>query len=65
MKILISCIRVFLTLPIWLYLIYKILVLVNATELMWFLFWVYVPLIFFVQIASDVAYKATRPQPTN
>lgn len=29
--------------PIWYWLIYQILLRVNATELMWFLYWVYVP----------------------
>ena len=29
--------------PIWWYLLYKILITVEATELMWFLFWIYVP----------------------
>lgn len=32
----------FLVFPIWLYLLYKVLQAVNATELMWFLYWVYV-----------------------
>lgn len=29
--------------PIWIYLQYKILVMVDATELMWFLFYFYAP----------------------
>lgn len=35
---------VFVTAPIWFYLLYQILVRVNASELMFFLFWVYFPL---------------------
>lgn len=31
------------TLPIWMYLLYKILVAIEATELMWFLYWIYLP----------------------
>lgn len=31
----------FITLPIYLYLLYKILEAVQATELMWFLYWAY------------------------
>lgn len=31
------------TLPIWFYLLYKILIAVNASDLMWFLYWAYVP----------------------
>lgn len=30
-------------LPIWYYLLYQVLVRVNASELMFFLFWVYLP----------------------
>lgn len=33
----------FITMPIWFYLVYQILVRVNASELMWFLYWIYVP----------------------
>jgi len=33
----------FISLPLWFYLLYKVLQAVNATDLMWFLFWVYVP----------------------
>lgn len=36
-------ISLLVTLPIWYYLMYKILDSVNASELMWFLFWIYVP----------------------
>lgn len=32
--------------PIWFWLMYQILVRVNASELMWFLYWVYVPTLF-------------------
>jgi len=32
-----------IVMPIWFYLLYQILVRVNASELMFFLFWVYVP----------------------
>ena len=33
----------FIVFPIWYYLFYKILIAVNATELMWFLYWIYLP----------------------
>lgn len=33
----------FVTAPIWYYLFYKILVAVNASELMFFLYWIYMP----------------------
>ena len=32
-----------ITTPIWYYLLYNILKAINATQLVWFLFWVYVP----------------------
>lgn len=43
MKVARAIISIFITIPIWIYLVYKIMVAVNATELMWFLFWAYVP----------------------
>ena len=43
MKTAIGLISIFITLPIWFWLIYQILVRVDASELMWFLYWVYVP----------------------
>lgn len=49
--------RAFLTLPIWFYLVYKILLAVDATELMWFLFWVYVPTSLLVASMTDMAVK--------
>jgi len=36
--------RMLITQPIWYYLLYQILVYVHATDLQWFLFWVYFPL---------------------
>ena len=41
--------------PIWYYLMYKILVMVQATDIMWFLFWVYVPVGLLVQILVKVS----------
>ena len=43
MKILTGVLATFVSLPIWYYLLWKILHMVVATELMWFLFWIYVP----------------------
>lgn len=43
MKAAIGILAIFVSLPIWFYLLYKILEAVNASELMWFLFWIYVP----------------------
>jgi len=49
-----SIVGLCVTLPIWFYLLYKVLVAVDATELMWFLYWVYVPAHFLVQILAKV-----------
>lgn len=38
-----ALLAVLIGLPIWFYLFYQILERVNASELMWFLFWVYMP----------------------
>lgn len=38
-----AILALFVALPIWFYLLYRILELVQATELMWFLYWVYLP----------------------
>jgi hypothetical protein len=45
------------TMPIWFYLIYQILVRVNASELMFFLFWVYVPVTTLVGVLTKMADK--------
>lgn len=44
MKLFVAILTVFTYLPIWFYLVYQVLVRVEASELMWFLFYVYVPL---------------------
>ena len=36
--------------PMFYYIAYQVLLRVQATELMWFLFWVYVPLDLFVSL---------------
>ena len=42
-KIIMVLLFLFSTGPIWYYLLYKILQAVNASELMWFLYWIYLP----------------------
>ena len=54
MAILWTLVQLFIVLPIWYYLLYQILVRVNASELMWFLFWVYVPVSLFVTALMKV-----------
>lgn len=57
MKTLISTLMILVGAPIWYYLLYKILVGVNATELMWFLYYIYVPVGLFGTIASKIVDK--------
>ena len=45
----------FISLPIWVYLLYQILKRVEATELMMFLFWVYLPVSIFGVIIAKIA----------
>lgn len=58
LKIVTGAMATCVTIPIWLYLFYQILKLVNASELMWFLFWVYVPCTFVVFIVREFVIKA-------
>ena len=48
------------TIPIWLYLVYKILLLVEATELMWFLYWIYVPAVVLVSVLNIILDEKTK-----
>lgn len=44
-----------ITIPIWFYLLYKILVMVGASDLMWFLYWVYMPFTLVAQVLIKAA----------
>lgn len=48
---------VFIQLPIWYYLLYKLLEASMATELMWFLFWIYIPLGLFTAVVAKLVQK--------
>lgn len=61
MKTAIGLISIFITLPIWFWLIYQILVRVDASELMWFLYWVYVPASLLMHVLMKmVSQEATK-----
>jgi hypothetical protein len=47
-------ITLFVVAPIWYYLFYKILEYCHATELMWFLYWIYVPVAIFASIIEKI-----------
>lgn len=54
-KAIAGLIGLFITVPIWFYLLYQVLVRVQATELMFFLFWVYMPLTLLISIVTKLA----------
>lgn len=43
-----------ISLPIWYYLLYKVLVYTQATDLMWFLYWAYLPASFLGTAVSQL-----------
>lgn len=47
----------FITLPIWFYLLYKILESVHASELMWFLYYIYLPVCLLLNIVKEIINK--------
>ena len=53
-KLISGILALVITFPIWFYLLYSILKLVNATELMMFLFWVYVPVQILILIIAKI-----------
>jgi hypothetical protein len=53
-KMINGLLAIFITLPIWFYLQYKILKMIYATELMWFLFWIYLIATFVISITSKI-----------
>lgn len=49
-----SLLQLLVVQPIWYYLLYQILLLVHATDIMWFLFWVYLPVAILVLILGRI-----------
>jgi hypothetical protein len=58
LKVICGLVIIFITLPIWFYLLYKILVIVNATDLMWFLYYIYVPFTIFASVLAKIVEKS-------
>ena len=52
MKLLTALLACLITMPIWFYLLHVILTAINANELTWFLYWVYIPVSLFVSVMS-------------
>ena len=44
----------FVVLPIWFYLMFSILKMVEATDVMWWLYWSYVPIVALANILARV-----------
>lgn len=56
----IQLLGLFVIMPIWYFLLYRILQAVNASELMWFLYWVYIPVGMFVKVLEKAAEKEDK-----
>jgi hypothetical protein len=54
-KVISGLLAFFIVAPIWYWLLYRILVAVAATELMWFLYWIYIPVAIFAGILTRIA----------
>ena len=54
MKLAMSLVTMFIQLPIWFYIVYYILTTIQASELVMFLFWIYIPASLFVNIIVGV-----------
>lgn len=50
----VGILALFISTSIWYYILYQILVAIKASELTWFLFWVYVPVGFIVSILAKI-----------
>lgn len=57
MKLALGVLRAVVVIPITVYLWYQVLVRVEASELMWFLFWAYVPVIFLIVVIEKLIEK--------
>jgi len=60
MKLISGLLALFVVSPIWYYLLYQILVKVNASELMFFLYWVYIPAAIFASILAKIAESKSK-----
>lgn len=56
-KVIAGILSLAVVLPIWYYLLYKVLESVHASELMWFLYWVYLPTAILSSALLKLAYS--------
>lgn len=55
-----SLIGLFLVMPMWWYLWYRILTMVGATSEMWLIYWAYIPLSMFVVACQKICEIASQ-----
>ena len=60
LKVFTACIALLICAPLWFYLVYRILVAINADELTWFIYWTYVPVTVLVKLCASVAEAAEK-----
>jgi len=48
------------TMPIWYFILHSILSAIHADRLLWFLFWIYVPVGLFAAILSEIAKRGAE-----
>lgn len=56
-RIIAGMLSLFITLPIWFFLMHTLLVFARVDRLVWFLYWVYVPLVLFISTIEKVTSK--------
>jgi len=54
MKIALKALQLFVALPIWFFLMYTLLQAAHVDRLVWFLFWIYMPLVFVIGFAEKM-----------
>lgn len=57
-KIIVGILSVFVTLPIQFYLLYQLLDRTHASELMWFLYWVQLPMAILIGVVNKLIESA-------
>lgn len=60
MRIISTLLGLLIVAPIWYWLLYQVLTRVQASELMWFLYWVYVPVAVFAGLLLKIVDGAEK-----
>lgn len=59
-RIITGMLVIFVTLPIWFFLIYTLLQAAHVDRLVWFLFWIYVPVTIFANVVDKIVDKVAK-----